>query len=52
MSKRAYCWLNGLCTTGMGVLGGALLVVGTGGTALLVGGLALGAGISGTTNCV
>jgi hypothetical protein len=52
MNKREKCWGAGLISTASVISGGALLIAGTGGAVLLVGGVILGAGISGTTNCI
>ena len=46
------CIVTGVGSTLVGVAGGVALVVCTGGAALLVGGVVLGAGISGTVNSI
>ena len=51
-NKRDKCAVWGTISTVVAVAGGTALVVCTGGIALLVGGVALGAGISGTVNTV
>lgn len=52
MDKKDTCIVTGVLS-GAAVLGGAIaLVVATGGVGLILGGVAVGAGISGTVNSV
>lgn len=51
-NKDEKCISAGIGSAGIGIIGGTLLVACTGGAALIVGGIALGAGISGTVNSI